>query len=222
MTKLPLAITILLALATAGCKYSKGLFAKDKGATYEDDGTRVNKSLALMTPEQFTENIASALGYDEPRDLAAIMADKAVALGGVDFQSAHVRNRTPTGQSQLTIRRLAYDTAKKVVARDARLRLEKKPPLTFTIANVAVDRPFVAEDIRLPPEVQFAIREGDKRYREQLDDLYWRLLSRPPSDQEITIMTELFSATLASEGSAAAAWTGVVFVLLASMEYWNI
>lgn len=216
-----MASALVLAVAS-GCRYSKDLFAKEKGATYEDDGTRSNKSLGLITPEQFTGNIAAALGANDERKLRRIMRDKAVALGGVDFRSSEHRNRTPTGQSQLTIRRLAWDTAKDVVERDSRLRLQGQPPVALTIANVAVDRPFLPEDIRQPPEVQFAIQEGDKRFREQLDDLYWRLLSRPPSDAERKIMTDLFIRAIEEEGSTVAAWTGTVFVLLASMEYWNI
>ncbi len=219
---LPILAVTVLALSFESCQCSKRILSQPQGATFADDGARINKELSLITPEQFSANIGAALGFDEPYYVNAIVNDKSVALGGIDWRTSFRRNRIPTGQSQLTIRRLAWDIAKRVVERDAHAIASHTQPRAFTIANVAVDRPFLDQDIRLPPELQYAVRDGDERYRAQLDDLYWRLLSRPPTDQEVSIMTDLFITTVANEGSALTGWQAVLYVLLASMEYWNI
>jgi hypothetical protein len=205
-----------------GCQLEEQLRGKESGATYLDDGGRINKQLGMITPEQFADNLAVALSYHDKSTLREILADKMVALGGVDFRFAKERNHTPTGQSALTIRRLAWDIAHKIVERDAAAQAKKETPQALTIAQVAVDRPLVPDDLRLPLELQIPLQEGDERFRAQLDDLYWRLLSRPPTDAEREAMSQLFLTTGSLEGDARAGWTSVLFVLLASMEYWNI
>lgn len=217
-----IAIAVALGLLS-GCQCNRRKEAAKEGAVYEDDGARVNKTLGLITPEQFTGHIAAALGYDDPNAIANILEDKGVALGGIDFRTAKQRTHTPTGQSQLTIRRLAWDIAAQVVGREVYLSAtEGKEPLVFTKCDINVDRPELPGDQRLPPEVQFAVGESVQRWRDQMEDLYWRLLARPPSEQEMVVMKDLFATTLDNENSQAAAWQAVLYVLLASMEYWNI
>lgn len=205
-----------------GCQVAEGLLSKKQGTTYQAEGIRINKTFGLMTPEQFVENIKSSLNFDDEYLLESIMSDHLLALGGVDFRTVKQRSHIPSGQSQLTIHRLAWEIAQKVVETDVILEGKKEPPRAFTEVTIAVDRPYLPDDIRLPPEIQFSIKQGDRRYHAQLNELYWRLLSRPPSDAEVENMTKLFIQTLASENSAVASWKAVLFVLLASMEYWNI
>jgi hypothetical protein len=212
----------LLALQATGCSCDRRGALSTPQAGYEDDGARINKPLGLITPEQFAGNVASALGYDDPEALDAILRDKAVALGGVDFRAAQRRSRTPTGQAQLTIRRLAWDIARAVVDRDVLRRTQNEPARTFLLANITVDRPELDDDRHLPPEAQIAVKDSNRRYHAQIEDLYWRLLSRAPKDEERAIMNDLFLAVLKQESSTIAAWKAVLYALLASMEYWNI
>ena len=213
---------LCLVPALAGCDVTSQLKGKTAAATYVDDGARINKRLGLITPEQFLGNIRSTLGFDDQYVLSDVLRDKMVALGGVDFREATTRRRTPTAGTALTIRRLAFDIASKVVEADANAAAAGKPGKTFQIASVGVDRPLNAADLRLPAELQIALKEGDQRYRRQLDDLYFRLLSRPPSDAETQTMSSLFATVAGAESDARVGWTAVLFVLLASMEYWNI
>lgn len=215
-------VLVVLNTTGAGCRCDQQFLASELEAEYEDDGTRTNKALRLITPEQFVQNVASTLRYNDQAKLDDIIQRHAVALGGVDFQSAHKRNRTPTGQAQLTIRRLAWDIAEEVVNREASLQSSGEKAETFEFSTIAVDRPRVPSDYLQPPEIQLAIKEGEERYQKQIDKLYWLLLSRPPSPAELDLHANTFLKFMELEDSATDAWTASLYIILASMEYWNI
>lgn len=204
------------------CEFDKKIDIKNSDATFAEDGLLVNKTLRLMTPEQFVKIISSALKYDDQSVLQALIDRYGVALGGVDFRVAMHRNQIPSGQSQLSIRRLAWDISTEIIKRDVDLQSLGKPGLSLNKVVIAVDRPTVSQDFLLPPEALLAIKEGEERFTQQINDLYWLLLARPPSSAELEHLKSTFVQVVAEEGSAESAWRVLLYAVLASMEFWNI
>lgn len=214
--------TVSGSIAMFGCQFEQALELSEEQKRYEDDGLLVNKNLRLMTPEQFFRNVRTALKFEDSDKLERLQREYGVALGGVDFRVAFKRNRVPSGQSQLSIRRISWDIADEVVRRDVNAQRDGDRADFLNIVRIAVDRPTVPDDYLFPPEILLAIEEGEKRFIEQLRSIYWQLLSRPATDAEIKLMTQTFSEVVASEKSAEAGWKVLLYMVLASMEYWNI
>ena len=221
MSSQSIAIFIAIFLVSS-CEFSKNVLFGEKEATYENDNQIVNKNLRLITPEQFVIQLDQALSFRDEAMIRKIKEEYGVALGGIDFKSALVRNRTPSGQAQLAIRRLSWDISEMVIERDLLLQAKGETGLGLSIAKIAVDRPKEDSDYFLPPEVVIALEEGEERFYRQLDDLFWRLLSRPPSIEETKTLTETFMQVMKEEKSGDAAWKVVLYTIMASMEFWNI
>ena len=220
-------ILFLLVLSHSSCKcaqtsstpdYEGALQSVSRVITAAPSSDRF--AMTRLTPEQMSATMGEALGlpnlwgansaYDPIVDFFG------VALGGVDFQSTFERDRSAKIQTLLVARSLAMMVALTVVGQEASRADEDK--LLFTIANMHSDSP----------------NEGAVRWTEQSTDLYWRLLARAPTEEEIAAHAEAFLSvaqgsnmvTQNSDGSSSQ-WTGwgwatVLYALLSSEEFWNL
>jgi hypothetical protein len=218
-------IYMIIIASGVGCKcsqtsstpdYEEALQNVSKVITQAPSSDRV--AMALMTPEQMSATIRDALGVDNlwpGSEYDPIVDFFGVALGGVDFQSTFERDRSAKIQTLLVVRSLAMMTAFTVVgAESARSDGDK---LVFTIVNMGADTP----------------NDGGERWTSQVTDLYWRLLSREPTTDELAVIAEAFLAvgtgsnvTNNSDGSVSE-WTGwgwvtVLYGILSTEEFWNL
>lgn len=199
----------------------------------------------MMTPEQFSRQMNKALGYRRISTVGLaserdhLVSDNALALGGVDFEGAMHRDPTPTVQSLLTIRSMAFSIAEDLVRAEAQrqnqavatatetsllsvLSAKQKAALIFSKVDLSSDRPFVEADFALPAEQQASHRAAAERWENQLIDLYWRLLQRPPRADEVAALGKSFAVVAKAEDSPTKAWILTLYGLLVSMEFWNL
>lgn len=216
---------MILMASGGGCKCSQTSSTPD----YEEALQNVTKvisqapsvdrvAMSRMTPEQMSATISDALGVDNlwsDSEYDPIVDFFGVALGGVDFQSTFERDRTTNIQTLLTSRGLAMMVAYTVIrAESARSDADK---LIFSIANMDADTP----------------SDGGDRWANQVKDLYWRLLSREPTDEEISVLSEAFIAVGTGSNvtnisnDSVSEWTGwgwvtVLYGIISTEEFWNL
>lgn len=183
----------------------------------------------LLTPEQVSRTMLLALDYkDGWTDEIFGFNDRilrllSVPLGGVDFVTNSVRERNPKVQTHLVIRMVAWQTAAGIVWREGSDN-HPDPKTLFTLSNINEDRPYRAEtDDAGGSQWVLSVKEGEQRWQDQLTDLYWRLLSRPPTEPEIALIKNAFlNAMDQYNGWIAGAWIPVIYALLSSTEFWNL
>lgn len=183
-----------------------------------------------LAPEQFSAMIRGAFQLDQTVSIDAfgLKWDKVterygVQLGGVDFESTFYRDGTPTAQMVLAARAVALDTAYQLVYRDKALIEKNLPPVAFTLSDLNADRPFAPEDEKLKPAKRDAVRAGEARWRAQLDDFFWKLLSRAPSEADVAAARETYlQAWRQEKGSERRGWVIVLYGLLNSAELWAL
>ena len=183
----------------------------------------------LITPEQLSNALITGLDrrvgwVDEQTGVFfnAITRLLAVPLGGIDFVAASVRDHQPKVQNQLIIRLLAWQTATFIVWRESDPN-QPDPKTIFTIANINEDRPLHPNDTQAGAAWVEQVQAGEARWRAQLEDIYWRLLSRPPTEQEVAAIRQAFlDAIVARDWWVASGWSVVLYSLLSSTEFWNL
>ena len=182
-------------------------------------------SLSRLSPEQYYLLIKHGLNYDLEwlnSDGIAVNDNMLVALGGVDFSSAHQRDAIPRVSTALIIRSVAWQVADAVVWRDESFEVgHASAPDTkqvFTKVTLTEDRPLNAADASLAPEELQTAQQREERWFQQLNDLYLRLYGRNAADSERQMMKSAFNQMLESENYPPAAWRGLLFAMLASAE----
>ena len=182
----------------------------------------------LLAPEQFSDMVEKSLSIrlgwtdDQGRFFDLVKRQLAVPLGGVDFVTSRERNRLPKVQTHLIARRLAWDIAQIIVWREVDPN-HPEPKQIFDHCDIVEDRPFRTEDNNHSAQVQEQIRAGELRWETQLIDFYWKLLSRPPSQEEITMMKEAFLQVSSEyQGWNPPGWAVILYTLLASSEFWYL
>lgn len=182
----------------------------------------------LLAPEQFSDMVEKSLeirlGWTDHhgRFFDLVKQQLAVPLGGVDFLTSSTRNRLPKVQTHLIARRLAWEIAQVIVWREVDPN-HPEPKQIFEHCDIVEDRPFRTSDANHSSDVQEQIRAGELRWETQLIEFYWRLLSRPPSQQEITMMKEAFlQVTGEYDGWNPPGWAVILYTILASSEFWYL
>ena len=182
----------------------------------------------LLAPEQFSDMIEKSLSLrlgwtdNHGRFFDLVKQQLAVPLGGVDFLTSSQRNHLPKVQTHLIARRLAWEIAQVIVWREVDPN-HPDPKQIFDHCNIVEDRPFRASDANQSSDAQQAIREGELRWENQLNDFYWRLLSRPPSQEEISMMKVAFlQVTAEYNGWNPPGWAIILYTILASSEFWYL
>jgi hypothetical protein len=192
------------------CKCQK---EKESDAASTSDVSSLTPAVLRLTPEQISKQIKLALELDigwtdqDGRFHDLLVEAYGVPLGGIDFVSAHKRDPIPKVQTLLLVRRIAYDVAAAVVWR------ETKPDAAGTIlfqhCNVTEDYPGEDED-------------KNARWMAQLEDFYWRLYGRPPTEDEKSLVRSTAIDIMQREKWPPTVWTLTLYALLSSQEFWTI
>ena len=145
-----------------------------------------------------------------------------IPLGGVDFLASSIRERLPKVQTQLVIRMIAWQTASFIVWREGS-EDHPDPKTIFTHCNINEDRPYQTQDEERGAVWASLVRQGETRWTNQLNEIYWRLLSRPARKEELSIIKKSFLQAMTDyNGWVAGAWIPVLFAILSSTEFWNL
>ena len=183
--------------------------------------------LTRIAPEQFTNNLQMVANIgsewrsfdaNSGRTIDWLVASYGVSLGGIDFNSASHRDPATKAQTVLVARALAADLASSAVWKDWQ-RGDGKRQL-FTKCDLGKDRPVTADDAKASPTQLASVTAGEARWNAQVDELFWRFYSRPPTDEERASVKAAFVQTLKNEGYPQAGWISVLYALLASEEFW--
>ena len=177
--------------------------AQDVGDELPPTGSSINR----LTVEQVSKQLSLALDvqlegggpqYDNDRLLTP---DFSVPLGGVDFVVASKRNHTTKLQTLLVARAAAWEALK--VFAGTELDNGDAGLLACTAGTC-------------PPP-------GDPSgaWEATADDLHWRIFGRPPTDDELTDMADLWNTLAANEPEPVLAWIHLVYAMLTTAEFWH-
>ncbi len=169
--------------------------------------------ISRLTPEQMSKSLSVSLdvgvGYFLDGVLVGdyLLYDYAIPLGGLDLPSyVRKRDRLTKPQTLLITRQVAWIAAVNIITKEN----EIPPPVKtlFTKCNYLVDHPALDD-------------AAAARWRDQLQDFYLRLFSRPATEAEVALVTKTFTTTYAREGKTSSAWLVTLFSLISTMEAWN-
>lgn len=187
-------------------------------------------ALTRVTPEQLGANIRRTLNlhtdftYDDPyagQTIDFLQVLFGVPLGGIDFQTATTRDPGTKAQTLLIARVIAWQFA--VMGVWTENDLDQADRKVFTKCTLEVDRPYFEPWDSWRNETQIAqIREGEARWALQVEELFYRLYSRPPSATETALIKDAFLAALEHQGYPQAGWITVIYAMLATEEFWHI
>lgn len=188
--------------------------------------------LTRINPEQLSNNLSSGLlgkGFSAYRfddqnagqtiDYFTVMFG--VPLGGVDFQTVTTRDPSTKAQTLLVGRVVSSQFASWTFWDEL---INPGSRVVFTKCDLEHDRPYgAAGDESLPAAQQDDIKNGEVAWNAQLDDLYWRLFSRPPTAVERAAVKATFLSVYEIEQHyPPAAWIAVYYALLSTEEFWHI
>jgi len=183
----------------------------------------------LLTPEQHSENLFKALevrlGWqdeDHDRFVDLVKTQLAVPLGGVDFRTQSIRDRFPKVQTQLIVRQMAWHAASWVIWREVDPN-HPQPGSIFKHCNIHEDRPLLAGEKSMEGTERNRLNEGAVRWQRQLEEFYWKILTRPPTKEEVDLLTTHYLEAISHHQYwPPAGWTVVLYALLSGAEYWNL
>ena len=178
------------------------------------------EGIQRLTPEQASNRVQAALGFrlgdlpypdDDEVELELelerydyIVDEIGVGLGGIDFDTASVRDPTTHASTLLLVHAVAWQAALESIWADFIAIEQGQSPRFFNQAR------------------GFDIDTGDQPdWDNQLDHIYWLILQRPPSGEERTAIAEMFRTETASTSAPLTAWRMVIYTLFASMEFWT-
>lgn len=187
--------------------------------------------LTRVVPEQLSNNLIggqlgtafAAYRFDDPtagQTIDYFTMSFGVPLGGVDFMTVTQRDPSTKAQTLLVGRVISSQFA------SSTFWSEYQNPgarVVFAKCNLDFDRPFGAPgDTNLSGGQQDDIRNGEVAWNAQLDDLYWRLFSRPPTAAERAAVKATFLDVFQKEGYPQAGWIAVFYALLSTEEFWHL
>ncbi len=216
-----------IALGLASCKKktleteeSSTSAGTEEASTIDESNPDGSSNAALMrlSPEQISKTFQQTLGLGvswdggDGRIVDGLLSEYGVLLGGIDFQSAFVRDPSSKIHTLLAVRILAWQGAEHVVWQDL----------------TKIDKGSALDELKLFPADFLAwsmvpgdSAENEKAWQTQLERIYWTLLARPPDEQEIALHRQTFLQQTAKE-NAGVAWITAVYVILAGAEFWNL
>lgn len=184
-------------------------------------------ALHRITPESMSANKEIALNYrtfytdeNSGQDHDYIVGALGVGLGGVDYRTVLKRDPRTKAQTLLIARLFAWSVARDSVGTE--WGRSESQRLVFTKCNLESDRPQLPGDSQLSAPLVLAARQSEDRWTEQVRELFWRLYSRPPTNDEITAVRAAFVAAYNEQNVAPYAWMVVIYAMLAAEEYWHI
>lgn len=149
-------------------------------------------SARLVTPEQFVKHIQTQFGLD---------------------LSKPYQGRSPALQRYtLPLGGLDHDT---VYERDRQIKVQNllaAQAISWEAALYIMDK----EKNKAAPT------PDQPEWKDRLQDFFLRIHSRPPTDPEFTFLEERFRKLLERNVTPSQAWTAVVYILLASVEFWTL
>ena len=167
-----------------------------------------------LAPEQISAQLERVFGWTSRGEgLNGIQYDRivnhlGVALGGIDYALASERDSFPRIQTVLISRMLAWEVASATVQSQIDPGFTPKLPPFFTKADIT----------RVRPDSDGA--EG-LAWQAQLEEVYWRMFSRPPTAEESLACRNAFLIMLdRHHNDPQSAWAGLLYALLSTMEFW--
>jgi hypothetical protein len=220
--------TLLSLLMLAGVSLTSCQCQKEKQEDQPEESTSISPSTEILrlTPEQVSNQIQSALEFeygwrDQNDEFYDVITNQfAVPLGGIDFITAAKRDDATKVQTLLIVRRIAWDVASGVVWREA--NPDTNEVILFTACDLTVDRPILPHEESLPESDREALLTMEERWRAQLELFYWRLFSRPPSEEELSLIRATAIDIMLKEGWPPTMWTMILYSLLSTQEFWTI
>ncbi len=142
-----------------------------------------------------------------------------VPLGGIDFESASIRDRSTKAQTLLVARVVAMQLTQAALYKEWLKPNGAK--VVFSKCDLNADRPFRDSDKNSSVSVQNNIKAGESRWNDQVEEFFYRFYQRPPTEEEITAVKSAFLDAADAEGYNLAGWIAVVYAMLASQEFWH-
>lgn len=182
-------------------------------------------TLRRKTPEQVSGALELVFkgdcGYEErvKRITCDIGEYKAVSLGGLDFQATRKRDEGTKINTLIVARREMGKRAGWFSVRDP---TAEEGSNTFDATQFWSELDPNSLYAPADPAATTAPTSANKKWRDQLDKIYWALLSRPPSEKEVAIHASAFLESRQDSVTRSAAWMELLYVLLMSAEYWHI
>lgn len=188
-------------------------------------------SLARVTPEQLSNNLVTAVNFGAEPDELRWQDDNSgqthdylqllfgVPLGGIDFETASVRDPSTKAQTLLVSRLVAMQITQMSLGKEWNKTAANR--VVFNRCDFNADRPFRDADKNTSLAVQNAIKAGEARWNEQVEELFFRFFARPPNTTEVTAIRTAFLAGMDAEGYPLAGWVPVIYALIASQEFWH-
>lgn len=145
-----------------------------------------------------------------------------VPLGGIDFINASVRDPSTKAQTLLIARGIAWSLGQAVVWKEYNLSSTER--VVFRNVDLEKDRPYVPvwDDWRKTEEQKKEIADLEQRWATQVEELWWRFFSRPPSATESLAVKSLVVKTIENEGYPAAGWVNLLYSIFATQEFWHL
>lgn len=190
-------------------------------------------ALSRMTPEQVSNNFAINGNYGAgPGEFRSVNAATGqtfdyllflygVPLGGIDFVNASVRDPSTKAQTLLIARNIAWSLGQAVVWKEFNLDAEDR--VVFTATDLRRDRPYYSEwdDWRSSDADRSEIARLEETWLSQVEELWWRFYSRPPTEVESEAVRTMFVAAMAEEGYPAAGWVALLYAIFSTQEFWH-
>jgi hypothetical protein len=188
-------------------------------------------ALSRITPEQLSNNIALALNYGAgPNELRFYNEDSGqthdylqmlfgVPLGGIDFETSSTRDPSTKAQTLLVSRVVAMELTQAALYKEWLKPAGSK--VVFSKCDINADRPFRDDDKSQPVNVQNDTKAGEERWKDQVEDLFFRFYQRPATEEEVDAIKTAFLAASDAEGYILAGWVPVVYAMLSSQEFWH-
>jgi|GEM_PF-3115908 len=219
------ALFIFMSCCLVSCKCQKET-STEAGPVDNPSLLVPTQAVVRLTPEQISKQIKQALEIEigwtdeDGRFHDLIIEQYGVPLGGIDFISASKRDPVPKVQTLLLVRRIAYDVASSVVWREA--RPDATGSILFQNCKLTEDHPILPKQRAEAGANQDELQAMEDRWLAQLDDFYWRLYGRPPTETEKYLVRDAAIEIMQRERWPPTVWVLVLYALMSSQEFWTI
>ena len=170
-----------------------------------------------LTPEQIKQQLTDSTGYQPSEEGKWLFNIFNTQLGGIDYKAHTKRSEALTTDMMQTLNLIAFSFAKHVVVSE--YSKSKSNRSLLNIVDLENSLPTSAESLA--------------KWTEQVNEIYWRLFSRPPQDYEISQIKLFFMDSYDFDYSEYdlkrshidkinKSWILTLTVLFSSMEFWNV
>jgi hypothetical protein len=177
-------------------------------------GLVLTSEVGLLSPEQFSKHLKKAFDLEltwtgeDGLVVDGLVKSYGVPLGGLEFGTQDYRDPTPKVQNHLAARAIAWSAALQIFWKDC--CTQGATPKIFSKVSLWED----------------SFSKGNTgAWKAQLEDLYIRVLGRPPLEEEYQSIGPVFEKIANAQKQTGAngwAWIAVLYSLFSSPEYWNL